>query len=112
MPLIVGLLFLAMCFSSCETQEEKCSGTWSSPNNLIVVRLDAKTMKADITITLGDTPISYTSDWEIVEGRGIVYNDYYGHGQASIISFDGNLSTFDAYSGRIIDKGIRMRHTK
>lgn len=107
----VGIILLILC--SCESAEQKYAGTWSSPpDNKIVVKLDANTMKADITIHLGDTPISYTSNWEIVEGRGIVYNDYYGHGQASIIGFDGELYTFNSNTGRITDTGVRMRHTK
>lgn len=91
---------------------EKYEGTWSSPNNTIVVKLNAATMKAHITLTLGDTPISYISNWEIVEGRGIVYNDYYGHGQASFIGFDGEFYTFDSNTRRLIDNGFKMKHTK
>ena len=81
---------------SCQSHEQKYAGTWSSSEDKIVVNLDAYTMKAYVTIRLGDTPVSYTSDWEYVEGHGALFNNYYGHGQASIIGYDGKLYSFDS----------------
>lgn len=109
---IAAFIIGMMLSYSCQSPEQKYAGTWSSPGNKIVVKLNANTMKADVTILLGDTPISYTSDWEIIKGHGILFKDYYGQGRASIIGFDGKLYSYDSYSGRKTFDNVIMRHVQ
>lgn len=109
--LFVLLLPLSL-FLSCQSEEKQFEGTWRAPHDSIVVKLNASTKLAEITITLGEFRTTYTSSWEVVKGKGALFNDNYVEGQYSIIGYDGELYTFNSFTGRLTDNEIKMAHSK
>ena len=85
----------------------KWDGTWSTPDGKIIVNLNSSTMKANVKIMLGDTPVNYTTDWEYITG-GVIYSDYASN-QETIIKNDGSMYGYNANTGQLIDYEMKMR---
>ena len=108
----LSLLWLPLFLLACQSEEKEFEGTWRAPYDAIVVKLDATTMIAEISVTLGDYTTTYKSNWEVVKGKGALFNDNYVEGQYSIIGYDGELYTYNAYTGRLYDNELKMSHSK
>lgn len=83
-------------------------GTWCALNNTITVTLDSSTKEADVTIILGSTPVNYTTHWEYIDNKSIVFRDY-ASSQYTIIKKGGKAYTYDSMTGEIIYSGYKFK---